>query len=136
MYDKEEPILTPQELAALMSRIADAMPELNRYDELPGVWYDDPNALQSYRNAADGLPQERNPQRGAKITDFSRLETLFEAAHSAVAKAAVLNLYKKARAAVQSEWQDEAVREALWQTLEKIKAKQRASFGEAHDVVL
>ncbi len=135
MYDKQASIMTPQELAALMSRIADAMPELNRYDELPGIRYDDPNALQSYRNAADGLPQKKNPKKGAESTDFSRLGSLFDAAHSAMAKTAVLNLYKKARAAVQSEWQDGAAREALWQTLEKVKAKQRASFGEAHDVV-
>ena len=135
MYDKQASVMTPQELAALMSRIANAMPELNRQEELPGVRYDDPDALQQYRDAADGLPVAENTETCEKKVDFSRLETLFEGAHSAVAKAAVLNLYKKARAAVQTEWQDKAAQETLWQMLERIKAKQRVLFGEAHNVV-
>ena len=135
MDDRQTSVMTPQELAALMSRIAAAIPELNRYEELPWTRYDDPNALQCYRDAAEGLLRGENAGKGEERADFSRLEVLFEDAHSVVAKAAVLNLYKKARAAVQSEWQDGAAREALWQTLENIKAKKRATFGAAHDVV-
>lgn len=134
MSDRQALVMTPQELAAMMSRIDAAMPELNRYEKLPGVRYDDPDALQRYRDAAEGLMLAGNTEKCEKEVGFSGLEALFEGAHSAVAKAAVLNLYKKARAAVQSGWQDQAAREALWQTLERIKAKRRASFGEAHDV--
>ena len=100
MCDKQASVMTPQELAALMSRIAAAMPELNRYEKLPWTRYDDPNALQCYRDAAEGLLRGENAGKGEERADFSRLEVLFEDAHSVVAKAAVLNLYKKARAAV------------------------------------
>ena len=120
MSDRQALVMTPQELAAMMSRIDAAMPELNRYEKLPEVRYDDPDALQRYRDAAEGLTLAGNTEKCEKEVGFSGLEALFEGAHSAVAKAAVLNLYKKARAAVQSEWQDQAAREALWQTLERI----------------
>ena len=124
----------PKEFALLVARVMQMLPELNNYDELPSVTYDDPNANQRYRDAANGIL----PGVSCSIKDpsfhCSDLQKLFENAHSRLAQAAALNVYKKARAVVFDNRFDTAFREELYAALEEIKEKHRR-YGQTYDVV-
>lgn len=132
--DRKYEISNLQEFAALVARVKQLLPELNQYDELPSVKYDDPDADERYLDAANGflpgIPCEvENPS-----FDCSDVKTVFENAHSKLAKAAALNVYKKARAIVFDDRFDDSFRDALFAVLEEIKRKNR-NYGKTHDVV-
>ena len=124
----------PQELAELIARVRAALPTLNARDELPDVRYDAPDARERYRAALEGiLPGVQAPEKAALRP--AELGELLAAAKSRLAKAAVLHVYRAARAAAQDERYQPAEREALWQAAEEIRNSERARFGKPHDVV-
>lgn len=124
-----------ERLACLMANVAQAMPVLNQSDELPGVSYDDPDAWERYRDAAEGRLPGLAVCRNAGTVDAAELKRLFGAAKSALANSAALNVYKTARAAVQDPACDPELRERLWSVLEELRRENRQTFGIPHDVV-
>ena len=134
MNEKATVIITPQELARLVETILQNLSKLNRLEELPNVKYDSPNAREAYQNAANGIFEGAIAVTEDVPLSYSDIQLLFEKAESDLAKAAVLNVYKKARAIVHDVRFDADVRENLYKVLEEIKAKYR-DYGAAHDVV-
>ena len=135
MNQEKNRVLSPKELASLTERVLKMLPELNKYEELPGVPYDHPQARDLYQAAANGfLPGVPCPRLPEKSFACSDLPKLFENAHSSLAKTAALNVYKKAREAVQDERYDNKLRDELFEALEKIKLANR-NCGKPHDVV-
>lgn len=134
MCSKNTNAIPPTELAELTERVVKAISELNKYEELPNVSYDDPRAREIYKNAADGILPDTAFDTENKPLDCADIEKIYENAHSALAKAAALNVYKKARAAVHDGRYDAELREELFAVLEKIKLKNR-NYGEPHNVV-
>ncbi len=135
MNQEKSRVLSPKELASLTERVLQMLPELNKYEELPGVPYDHPQARDLYQAAANGfLPGVPCPRLPEKSFACSDLPKLFENAHSVLAKTAALNVYKKAREAVHDEQFDEKMRDELFKTLEEIKIANR-NYGIPHDVV-
>ncbi len=116
------------------ARVESVLQELNKYDELPKVMYDDAGAREMYINAANGILPCRKTDNPEAVTDCDIVFRIFQNASSRLARAAALNVYKKARAAVFDESIDEKIREELWCLTEKIKSERR-DFGEPHDVV-
>ena len=134
MNDKAKMRTTPQELARLIETILQNLSKLNQFEELPDVKYDSPNAREAYQNAANGIFEGAISVVEDVPLEYSKIKMLFEKAESDLAKAAALNVYKKARAMVHDARVDATIREELYTVLEEIKAKYR-NYGEAHDVV-
>lgn len=134
MNDKTAIMITPKELAKLIETILQNLPKLNQFDELPNVKYDSPNARDAYRNAANGIFEGAIRVSAENFLDCSKIKKLFKDARSDIAKAAALNVYKKARAMVHDTSLDPAVRDSLYNVLEEIKVEYR-NYGEPYDVV-
>lgn len=123
----------PYEFVSLVGRVIQMLPELNQYDEVPLIKYDDPNARGAYLNAASGILHGIVCKKEDYTFNCSDIKRIFENAHSELAKAAALNVYKKARAIVFDERYESHLREALFSVLEEIKSEKR-NFGEPHDI--
>ena len=134
MNDKNAMTITPQELAKLIETISQNILKLNQFDALPNVKYDSSNAREVYWNAANGIFEGAIRVSAEVSLDCSKIKRLFEEARSDIAKAAALNVYKKARAMVHDTRLDSAVRESLYTALEEIKREYR-NYGAHHDVV-
>lgn len=134
MKDKNVMTVTPQELARLIETILQNLYKLNQFDELPDTRYDSPNAREAYQNAANGIFEGAISVNEEVSLEYSKIKTLFEKAESDIAKAAALNVYKKARAIVHDEQFDSDVRDMLYEELEEIKRAYR-NYGESHDIV-
>ena len=123
-----------QDFASLVDRVMQLLPELNKYDELPTVKYDDPNAGELYQAAANGFLPGVTCKTGQNAFACSDIKKLFEKARSGLAKAAALNVYKKARALLFEDCIESTFREELFAVLEEIKRAHR-QYGKAHDIV-
>lgn len=124
----------PKEFISLVNRVLSILPELNKLDKIPDVRYDDPNARERYLKVADGFLSEGNCDVENKGFDVEQVKVIYDAANSLLAKAAALNVYKRARAVVHDQRYDELFRNELFEALEDIKGKYR-NYGESHDVV-
>lgn len=134
MNDKRTMTTTPQELAHLVETIMQNLPKLNRLEELSNVKYDSPNAREAYRDVANGIFEGATVVSAEASLDCSKIKRLFQEAKTDIAKAAALNVYKKARAMVHDTALDAETRETLYSVLEEIKGEYR-SYGAIHDVV-
>lgn len=123
-----------RKLVSLIGRVRKTLPQLNQYNELPGVRYDTPGALESYRAAANGeLPGAGTVDTDC-VLDCTEIPAFFADARSELAKAAALCVYKAAREVVHDEDVDAAIRDDLFTVLEEIKRADR-NCGTPHDVV-
>ena len=124
----------PLEFASLVTRVTQMLPQLNQYDELPNIRYDDRRSRVLYRAAANGaFPNEPFAKEDCDFA-YSDIRWIFENARSELAKSAALNVYKKARAIVHDTRLNASFRDGLFGVLEEIKRSYR-NYGEPHDVV-
>ena len=98
MDDKKTLTTTPQELAGLIETVLQNLSKLNQLEELPNVQYDSPNAREAYRDVANGIFEGATVVSAEASLDCSKIKRLFQEAKTDIAKAAALNVYKKARA--------------------------------------
>ena len=124
----------PEEFISLVLRVLKVLPELNKYDEIPNLNYDDLNAREKYMNVANGSLPNFCCQGEDKKFEFEDIKSVYYSAYSLLAKAAALNVYKMARTIVYDERYSEEFREKLFNVLEEIKQKYR-NYGEPHDIV-
>ncbi len=132
--NKNNVSINKEELAALIARVRTNLDELNKYDELPNVRYNDVSARELYEKAADGYFPNSDVDSTTCEINCEEIKKIYKNAKSVLAKAAALNVYKKARAAMHSESYDAALRDELFAVLEDIKNENR-NYGEPYDVV-
>ncbi len=130
MYMNTRKTITPSpaELSKLIFSVYHSLDELNKYDELPNVGYDTAGAMEAYAKAVCGLSEAQGE------AEFETITEIFAKSKSRLARSAALNIYKKARAAVNDMRYSVIDRERLWNILEKIK-KENRDLGETKDIV-